>query len=37
MIIALPWDSFLLLLGIPTLVLLVMLVDCWRILTRRKE
>lgn len=37
MIIGLPVLSFWLLLGIPTIVLVVMLIDCWRIWTGRKD
>ncbi len=37
MIIGLPALSFWLLLGIPAIILLYMLYDCWRILTRRKD
>lgn len=37
MILGLPAASFWLLLGIPLIVLLVMLFDCWRIYTGRKD
>ncbi len=37
MILGLPIVSFWLLLGIPGIIMLVMLYDCWRILTRRKD
>ncbi len=37
MILGLPADSFWLLLGIPTIMLLYMLYDCWRIMTKRKD
>lgn len=37
MILSLPSLSFWLLLGIPTIMMLYMLYDCWRILTRRKD
>ena len=37
MILGLPVLSFWLLLGIPALILVVMLYDCWRILTGRKD
>jgi len=37
MILGLPTFSFWLLLGIPTIILLYMLYDCWRILTKRKD
>ena len=37
MIVGLPTVSFWLLLGIPAIILLVMLYDCWRILTGRKD
>lgn len=37
MIIGLPLLSFLLFLGIPGIILLVMLYDSWRLLTRRKD
>ena len=37
MILGLPTESFWLLLGVPGIILLVMLYDCWRILTRRKD
>ena len=37
MILGLPVLSFWLLLGIPTIILGIMLYDCWRILTGRKE
>lgn len=37
MILGLPAASFWLLLGIPTIILVIMLVDCWRIMTRRKD
>ncbi len=37
MILGLPALSFLLLIGIPALMLLVMLFDCWRIMTGRKD
>ena len=37
MILGLPTLSFFLLIGIPFLILLVMLVDVWRIKTGRKK
>ena len=37
MILSLPALSFWMLIGIPTIVLLLMLFDCWRIITRRKD
>jgi len=37
MILSLPTLSFWLLIGIPAIILVVMLVDCWRIMTGRKE
>ena len=37
MILGLPTLSFWLFLGIPAIILLVMLYDCWRILSRRKD
>ncbi len=37
MILGLPTLSFWLFLGIPAIVLLAMLFDCWRILTGRKD
>ena len=37
MILGLPTLSFLLLLGVPFLILLVMLIDVWRIGTGRKD
>ncbi len=37
MILGLPAGSFWLLLGIPTIILVIMLVDCWRIMTQRKD
>ena len=37
MIIGLPTISFWLLLGVPGIILLYMLFDCWRIMTGRKE
>ncbi len=37
MILGLPTFSFWLLLGIPVIILLYMLYDCWRILTKRKD
>ena len=37
MILGLPTFSFWLLLGIPAIILLYMLYDCWRILTQRKD
>jgi len=37
MIIGLPTLSFWLLLGIPGIILLLMLYDCWRVLTGRKD
>ena len=37
MIFGLPAISFWLLIGIPTIILLVMLYDCWRIMTGRKD
>jgi len=37
MIFGLPTLSFWLLLGIPAIILLIMLYDCWRILTKRKD
>ncbi len=37
MIIGLPTLSFLLFLAIPAIIMLVMLYDCWRIITGRKE
>ncbi len=37
MILGLPTLSFWLLLGIPAFILLFMLYDCWRILTKRKD
>ena len=37
MILGLPIVSFLMLIGIPALILLVMLYDCWRLMTGRKE
>jgi len=37
MILGLPTLSFWLLLGIPAIILLFLLYDCWRILTKRKD
>ena len=37
MILGLPTLSFWLLIGIPAIMLVVMLFDCWRIWTGRKE
>jgi len=37
MIIGLPAISFWLLLGLPGLILLILLFDCWRIVTGRKD
>lgn len=37
MILGLPVDSFILLLGIPVAILLFMFYDCWRIMTGRKD
>lgn len=37
MILSLPIDTFWLFLGIPSIVLAVMLIDCWRIMTKRKD
>ena len=37
MILGLPTLSFWLLIGIPAIVLVVMLIDCWRIMTGRKN
>jgi hypothetical protein len=37
MILGLPAESFWLLIGIPAIFLVIMLFDCWRILTRRKD
>lgn len=37
MIAGLPAISFWLLIGIPTIILVVMLFDCWRIMTKRKD
>ncbi len=37
MIIGLPVSSFWMLIGIPFIILLVMLFDCWRIMTGRKK
>lgn len=37
MILGLPTLSFWLLLGIPGVMLVFMLYDCWRILSRRKD
>ena len=37
MILGLPTLSFVIFLGLPLLLLLVMLFDCWRIMTGRKD
>ncbi len=37
MIFGLPVSSFWMLIGIPSIILLVMLFDCWRIMTGRKK
>ena len=37
MILGLPLLSFVMFLGLPALLLLVMLFDCWRIMTGRKD
>lgn len=37
MILGLPIMSFWMLIGIPAIILLVMLYDCWRIMTGRKD
>ena len=37
MIAGLPTISFWLLIGVPTILLLIMLIDCWRIMTKRKD
>ena len=37
MILGLPIVSFWMLIGIPAIILLVMLYDCWRIMTGRKD
>ena len=37
MILSLPTLSFWLLIGIPSILLVVMLFDCWRIMTGRKK
>jgi hypothetical protein len=37
MILGLPILSFVIFLGLPLLLLLVMLFDCWRIMTGRKD
>jgi hypothetical protein len=37
MIIGLPTLSFWMLIGIPAIILIIMFVDCWRIMTGRKK
>ena len=37
MILGLPIVSFWMLIGIPAIILLVMLYDCWRIMSGRKD
>jgi hypothetical protein len=37
MILGLPTISFLMLIGIPTIILVIMLYDSWRIMTGRKK
>ncbi len=37
MILGLPFSSVWMLIGIPSIILLVMLFDCWRIMTGRKK
>ena len=37
MILGLPTLSFMLLIGVPGLILLFLLFDCWRIMTGRKN